>query len=208
MNKTEVVKGIFLIEPVVFGSNTYLVDDVLIDPGTGLPKDAQKIKAGNIVNTHCHIDHTFSNQFFKDSKICMYRLTAEIYENKREDLIVNKMFNVPFPEFKIETKLKEGDILNGLEVIHTPGHTSDSICLYDKKRKVLFSGDTVFPKFYLPRTDFPTSSFDTLKKSYEKLSKLKIDVICPGHEEIIYDKEYMKKLIKFISETKSSGSLF
>ncbi len=200
MEKINIAKGVFLIKPLVFGSNTYLIDDILIDPGTGLPPAAQKLNVSTIINTHCHIDHTFSNSLFPNACVCMHHLTAEVYKQKQEGLIANRDFHLPFPQFKIGKELADGDDVHGLKVIHTPGHTHDSICLYDQKRKILFSGDSVFPDFYLPRTDFPTSSFEALQKSYQKLSQLNIHLICPGHEQFIAEKSYMKKLNELISK--------
>ena len=39
---------------------------------------------------------------------------------------------------------KEGDSVNGFTVLHTPGHTQGSVCLWNKEAGVLFSGDTLF----------------------------------------------------------------
>ena len=46
--------------------------------------------------------------------------------------------------------LKEGDMIEGLQVVHVPGHTPGSIALFDAQRKVMFVGDAVF---YARRTN-------------------------------------------------------
>jgi len=80
-------------------------------------------------------------------------------------------------------------------VIHTPGHTKDSICLYEKNTKSLFSGDTIFVDG-VGRTDFPTGNFSLLKKSVEKLVELEkihgIKKLYPGHGQIGTGRDIIK----------------
>ncbi len=76
--------------------------------------------------------------------------------------------------------IKLGNIL--LEVIHTPGHSPGGICLYSRKEKVLFTGDTLFAEGIVGRTDLPYSSKEALKESLKKLSRLPAGtIIYPGH---------------------------
>nr|HPR42673.1 MBL fold metallo-hydrolase [Candidatus Methanofastidiosa archaeon] len=86
--------------------------------------------------------------------------------------------------FAVSRRLKEGDLVeNGehrLEVIHTPGHTSGSICLLDKANDTLFCGDTWFYNG-VGRTDLPSGSLDDLGESFKKLSRYDVGHICPGH---------------------------
>jgi hydroxyacylglutathione hydrolase len=81
--------------------------------------------------------------------------------------------------------LKEGAILEcggmKLEVLHTPGHTSGSICLFDRRGGVLFSGDTVFANGGVGRWDLPTGDHRQLVESLERLSALKVSSLYPGH---------------------------
>jgi hydroxyacylglutathione hydrolase len=66
-----------------------------------------------------------------------------------------------------------------IEIIKTPGHTSDSLCFLYKD--ILFSGDTIFHDGGIGRTDFPESNEEDMKKSLEKLKKIKYKILCPGH---------------------------
>lgn len=67
------------------------------------------------------------------------------------------------------------------EVIKTPGHTSDSISIYFKEEKVLFSGDFIF-KNAIGRTDLPTGSDKEMVESLKLISKYPNDIIVyPGH---------------------------
>jgi len=72
---------------------------------------------------------------------------------------------------------------NRLEILHTPGHSPGSVCLFDPIHKVLFSGDTLFSGTY-GNTTFPTSSKQDILVSLLMLSTLPDDVqIYPGHGE-------------------------
>ncbi len=70
-----------------------------------------------------------------------------------------------------------------LEVIHTPGHSPGGICLFNRKEKILFTGDSLFAGV-VGRTDLPYSSKEALKNSLQKLSRLPPKtIIYPGHGE-------------------------
>jgi glyoxylase-like metal-dependent hydrolase (beta-lactamase superfamily II) len=66
-----------------------------------------------------------------------------------------------------------------LEVIATPGHSSDSVCFFERSRGWLFSGDTVYygPIFLT----WPDSSISSFRRSVRLLSSLPIKKIFPGH---------------------------
>ena len=67
------------------------------------------------------------------------------------------------------------------EIIETPGHSRGDICYYDKKDKILFSGDTLFAGTY-GRVDLPTSDPIQMGKSLKKLLNLDPDIkVYPGH---------------------------
>lgn len=87
--------------------------------------------------------------------------------------------------------VKEGDeiVLStnpqfSLRVIHTPGHTTDSVVYYSENDRVLFSGDTIF-KASIGNTRFPGEDYDTLVSSIiHKIFTLPEDtVIYSGHSE-------------------------
>lgn len=89
---------------------------------------------------------------------------------------------------RVDQRLKDGDVIEiagvKLEVIHTPGHTEGSICLYEPQSKALFSGDTVFADG-IGRTDLPGGNWNDIGNSLKRLISLNetrgIDKIYPGH---------------------------
>ena len=96
----------------------------------------------------------------------------------------------------------DGDILfDNLEIIWTPGHSFGHICIFDKKKKYLFSGDHILSRitphignFIIP-TDmaekYKDHDFNNILKHYltslDKIDSLDPNIIFPAHQEIIYN---------------------
>jgi glyoxylase-like metal-dependent hydrolase (beta-lactamase superfamily II) len=98
------------------------------------------------------------------------------------------LFGQQAPNYKVDETLKEGMVLDigewKLRVMETPGHSLGSLCLYEESAKVLFSGDTVFPDGNIGRTDMYGGDTPELVKSIERLTKLDVQTMYPGHMEI------------------------
>jgi glyoxylase-like metal-dependent hydrolase (beta-lactamase superfamily II) len=96
------------------------------------------------------------------------------------------MFRMKAPQFAPLFFLKEGTLDLGaknktdLQVLHTPGHSPGSVCLYWPDKKLLITGDVVFYGS-IGRTDFPSGSLSLLKRSIDKLSQLDVECLVPGH---------------------------
>ena len=200
------IGDITLIRLSDIDSNIYLTDDTIIDSGTGfnfmrlhsvlrmLNTDLEKIK--QVINTHGHFDHIGGNGYFYNAKILIHENDAAILEAGDLERSNASFFEGKLKPKKVDRKLKEGDVVdNGLKVIHTPGHSPGSICLYDEKRKILFSGDTLFSDG-VGRTDLAGGDPQALRESLENLRKLKIEKILPGHGEPVL--KLGNKRIEFI----------
>ena len=203
---------IVLIQLSDMDSNIYLVGDTVIDSGTGfnftrlrdvmriLKKEMEDIK--QVVNTHGHFDHIGGNGYFTEARVLIHKSDAHIIENADIEQSAADFFDGKLHPRKVDRKLEDGDIIKiggmEIEVIHTPGHTPGSVCLYDKKGKLLFSGDMVFADG-VGRTDFINSEPEVLQKSLEKISGLDIKKILPGHGPV-FDKANLNKVIKTVSE--------
>ena len=191
----QVYKGIILMGGVGYDCNVYLIDgELIVDTGTGIffPEMKEEIermydisKITNIVNTHCHFDHTGGDKKFRD----WLKAEIAIHENDKKALEtgVNTMaeaFGEKARTVTIDRVLKNNDKIKttnfNFEVIWTPGHSPGSICLYEKKKKILISGDTIFEDG-IGSTDFPGSDRNQLHKSLKKISELSIDYLLPGH---------------------------
>lgn len=184
-----------------FQENTYIVSDntnecIIIDPGCienreksqldDYIKDNQ-LKPVKLINTHCHLDHIFGNQYISKK----YNLPLEIHPIERQtlELAANSAQNYGFPVPETPEKiieLSENDSIefgsSKLQIIFTPGHAPGHISLYDPKTPFVISGDVLFQNS-IGRTDLPGGDFDTLIKSIkEKLFVLPDEcIVYTGH---------------------------
>ncbi len=192
----QVYKGIKLLGGIGHDCNVYLVDgELLIDAGSGSffsemreeiensGIDIDKIKT--IVNTHSHFDHTGGDKKMRDW------LDAQIGIHVKDEKSLETGIGTLAERFgetarvvTADKALKHGDVINtthfDFKVIHTPGHTPGSICLYDKSKRLLISGDTLFSDTH-GRTDIPGADHKQLMESLRKLQKLEATYLLPGH---------------------------
>jgi len=112
--------------------------------------------------------------------------------------------------FDIDKTVYEGDQIDiggrVLEVLFTPGHAPDSICLIDRENRLLFTGDT----FYLAPlyTHIPGSSFEDYANSAARLAGLAgdIDTAITSHNVPMVDASYMTALGQAFADIKSGDA--
>lgn len=176
---------------------------LLVDPGD----DADAIlrflvekgmRVSLIVLTHGHLDHTAAlpdllAQWQGDlPNIAIHRLDAA-YLGAKGEATNKELFDrinaagffqgywKPLPEPTI--LLADGDMLpgTGIRVLHSPGHSAGSICLYDSESATLISGDTLF-RDGVGRSDGPDSDPEALQASLARLAALPPEtLVFPGH---------------------------
>ena len=179
-------------------SNIYVVDGcMLVDTGTGLHAkelDSALKEAGvshdeitSIVNTHGHFDHLGGNVLFENATVLAHDLCAEVIESADNMKSYAHWFGGSL-EKRDCVRLKDNDIVRAkdtkLDVIHAPGHSDGSICLFDKKSGVLFAGDVIFKNGY-GRVDLSGGDGAKLRHTLRKLSQFDVKKILPGHGGII-----------------------
>jgi len=165
---------------------------IVVDPGDYIPRilailARHQLTVKQILITHAHIDHIAGAARLK-------QITgAPILYNPR-DLPLVKMMDVQAgwlgvapPDVQApDDTLEEGRIISitGLSgnILHTPGHTQGSVCLYMPEKSLLLAGDTLFAGS-VGRTDLPGGDGPMLIRSiYEKLLALPdTTVVIPGH---------------------------
>jgi glyoxylase-like metal-dependent hydrolase (beta-lactamase superfamily II) len=179
----------------------------LID--TGMPGNATRIveflkslgkeQMGSftIILTHPDIDHSGSVAELKEKlgnvKVAIHeadapRLTGEkpLKEVRGLAVFLFKAMS-PFMKFKPVTPdllLKDGEQVDGLTVIHTPGHTQGSICLYSERLKAIFVGDALrTDKNGMPRLPLAAMTFniEEAKNSIRKIASYEFELLLPGH---------------------------
>jgi len=137
--------------------------------------------------THHHIDHSANLKWLRDT------FGAEVYVHAAGQ----PMLKDRLPETGVHT-LTDGQTIDAgsgarLVVLHTPGHSTDSVCFYLEDEGVLFSGDTM-----LGSTPTTVGDLFDYMASLERLKSLpNLKVICPGHGPLITNpREYIGEYIQ------------
>ena len=111
------------------------------------------------------------------------RPTGCITQDNRPHLTGMCLFlqRIPAHEFIEDGQLLP--VLSGLRVVHTPGHTAGSVCLYLDEQKLLFTGDTLVADGYCFRrpVPFPGTNFRDYRVSVDRLGRLPFETACVGH---------------------------
>jgi hydroxyacylglutathione hydrolase len=183
--------------------NTYVLsnekgDALIIDAGCYFTEeektlknyiDENNLKPVQLLNTHCHLDHVFGNNWVHKN----YGL--ELYIHKDEQTVlefapaVGNMYGLSFTNYKAALHfLKEGDEVflgdDKLYVLLTPGHSPASICFYCREQNFIIGGDVLFYES-VGRFDLPGGNEEQLYKSIkEKLYVLPDEtIVYAGHGE-------------------------
>ena len=179
-------------------ANCYILGDeatkeaVLIDPGHPDPIIVQKLQEGGwnltgIWLTHGHFDHISGIPFIKEHfpvPVWVHRIENEYLEDPKLNLSENYSSH-PFQSTG-DHLIEEGETLSfgsfTFQILHVPGHSAGSVCYYEPKEGILFSGDVLF-KESIGRSDLPRGNFaDLMKNIKEKLITLpKETVVYSGH---------------------------
>jgi hydroxyacylglutathione hydrolase len=166
-------------------ANSYIAGNILVDAGVmPMAVAPHKERIETIVLTHCHFDHIARVKEIAHmckAKVAIHTMDTLGLLEDTKSLSMN--FGARSPGILPDIKLKDGDTIGDFVVIHTPGHTPGSICLYSERDKVLISGDTVFADGYFGRYDFPGGSRSELARSLERLSTLDVEGLYAGHGE-------------------------
>jgi hydroxyacylglutathione hydrolase len=136
-----------------------------------------------IVSTHGHWDHIGDNAVVAEhagAEIAVHPLDRERLERPQP---LFAPFDIPPSVPAVE--LAEGGLIRfgeiRLRVLHTPGHTEGSVCLFAEDDRVLFSGDTLFAGGW-GRIDLPGGDPVAMVDSLVRLADLEPSVgVFPGH---------------------------
>ena len=180
------------VNGISYDSNAYLIDakrKTLVDAGMNAARVLPNITGGLdlIILTHCHYDHIGAVPEIvtaTGAKVAIHEKDLPFLRSDKSSAI----FNAAMPEFAVDIVLKDDEEIDlgdmTLKVLHTPGHTPGSICLYDTDTKELFTGDTVFEGGSFGRTDIGGDS-EAMVRSLEMLTKLDVTALYPGHGGIV-----------------------
>lgn len=178
-----------------------------------------------VLNSHTHFDHIGGNHLFdviygtnldytnRRAKGLAHESVAEfvqdgwIWKDLPEGFSRETYQSLPF---RITSRVNEGDVIDiggrKLEILFTPGHAPDSICLIDRENRLLFTGDS----FYLAPlyTHIEGSSFSDYAKTARRLAGLadEIDSAVTSHNVPVVDGSYMTALGQAFADIQSGAA--
>lgn len=186
---------------------------VLIDAHIGqaagkvLEKIEEIIELDNlktVLLTHGHMDHIGACPLLEEktnASIAAHIADAQYIEEPWTQFVtLYQDFNISsqaYQDFitiaggrgaKVTQPLHDGDTIHvgslKLEIIHTPGHSPGSICIYEPETKTMFTGDVLIPSDWFSTMIGVFQDATKHIQSLKRLSEKDIEVLCPGHAPI------------------------
>lgn len=209
---------------------------VLFDSGLGVAPISRVVRQltalpVTVINSHTHFDHVGGNQEFTDvlnldDPFSRASARGEVGESLREYAsatlaedrvcgplpvgVASRVYEIP--TWRVAAQVRDGDVIElgerRLEVLHTPGHTPDSLSLLDRANGLLFTGDTYYSgEIYLwsPETDVAdySDSIDRLSGLVPVLRKL-----LPAHGPPVAEPRRLIELQKALQDIRSGDVSF
>ncbi len=199
--------------PSANNCNTYFIEGekkILVDPGhyhlfghvrdqlsqlSLTPEDMDMV-----IITHGHPDHMEGVKIFENTDTLIALHGTENAFIKSVAPHYGEALGIS--DFEPDILLEKGDLTIGdqvFQVIHTPGHSPGSICLYQPGTKVLFTGDVVFNQG-IGRTDLPGGNGQELKESIQRIARLDISLLLTGHGDVVLGRDAVAENFKMIED--------
>jgi glyoxylase-like metal-dependent hydrolase (beta-lactamase superfamily II) len=213
----QVAAGVWLLRgfpPDMF--NVYLMEDVLVDAATRwargrVLRQIRHRRLRLVALTHCHPDHQGVARLvcrqYKVPLAC-HELDVPAMEGRvpmtpRNWILQMGMRFWAGPAAPVERVLRDGDLVAGFRVVHTPGHTPGHVVFFRESDRVAVAGDVVANMNFLtwkPGLREPPPFFsDNVaqnRESIRKLAALRPSVVCVGHGPPIERIELLDRLIE------------
>jgi len=182
-----VAEGYPTVSAVVLTPNKAFVIDTLcapqdMQPVLGLLREQAQGRTVVVVNTHHHWDHVYGNAAFAGVDIVAHSACPRLMVAQRgtadESVPLPPPEGVPLPTVTFGDRLTYSDDPETIHLIHTPGHTDDSIVVFSARAGVLFAGDTL---------EWPLPSFsdrdakDRWVRTLRRLKQLPAELVVPTH---------------------------
>ena len=178
--------GYDVVDAVVVTPSRVYVFDTSVSPAVMEPVQAllEELhpKAVLVVNSHHHWDHVYGNAAFAGADIVAQRACPRLIQAQSttalESVPLEPPEGVAPPTITFGDRLTFSDDGATVHLIHTPGHSEDSIVTYFDEARILLGGDTI---------EWPLPSFaqrdcrDAYIRSLRQLKQLPVDLVVPGH---------------------------
>ena len=175
-----------------------------------------------VINSHTHFDHVGGNAEFqeiwnRDLPFTLQNTRGESNVYSHDALAPERICGAlpagtnsasySIRSWKSTHTLQDGERVNlggrELEVIFTPGHTPDSLVLFDRQNGLLFTGDTFYPGpiyLFTPETDFAAYT-----RSVTRLAALepRVKLLLPAHNVPVAEPFYLKRLADAVQQVQS-----
>jgi glyoxylase-like metal-dependent hydrolase (beta-lactamase superfamily II) len=151
-----------------------------------------------VVITHGHPDHAGGARELAAAgvTVLIHPADGEALRTTWRDVVARpsrgRVFAAMTPEPPTFQPIEDGDVLpllGGLRVIHTPGHTPGSVCLYGKRDRVLFVGDNLERRF--GRTSFASrlysDDYEAARRSVKRLAELDVESVVFSHFAALHE---------------------
>jgi len=186
-----------LVDPGLTGKGKYKLESI-----QKMGIDLSQIK--RVILTHTHFDHIGClaeiRKEIPGAELWVHLKEAEPLERGDERTVygmdmfrslcqMQYGFKPGAFTFDVDRKLKDSETLElggmAWEVLYIPGHSMGSIALYHRPKRVLIPGDVVYADYAIGRYDLHGANPKELKKSLLRLAELEIDVLLPGHNDVV-----------------------
>jgi hydroxyacylglutathione hydrolase len=143
-----------------------------------------------VINTHYHCDHAGGNHVLQQRHgvaIAAHTWEAAVVNARDRDACAAEWLNQPVEPYHVDQALHDGDVIEtgeaALRVVHTPGHTLGSICLYAPEEQVLICGDVVHADDVAWLNVFRegAGALQRALASLDRLAALPVRWACSGH---------------------------
>jgi len=212
-------------------SHSYLLNgsdySLLIDTGLGICNIYDQIekltdKPIIAIATHIHWDHVgghryFPNFYAHENELNWLSGEFPLTIDQIRDMVVDRCdlpdgFDVKNYEFFQGTPtkvLRNNEMINIgdriIQIVHTPGHSPGHMCFWEKETGYLFTGDLVYKDTLFAY--FPSTSPEEYLRSLEKVSRLPVKRVFPGHHTLNIQPEILVGMRDAFRQLKANGSL-
>jgi cyclase len=213
-----IAEGFPTVSTVVLTEARAFVIDTLMrpqdmDPVRALLDERAGTRRLVVVNTHHHWDHVYGNAAFPGVDIVAQRACPRLLQaqgqSADESIPMAPPEGVPAPTITFGDRLTYADGSDAVHLIHTPGHSEDSIIVFLERERLLIGGDTV---------EWPLPNFsqrggrEPWIRTLRQLKQLPVDLVVPSHGPamgkalIDANERYVQGVYDAVSAAKSEGA--